>query len=68
MTSPTEATVWIDELPEGKAKEYSQINLAYNWALYDFNAAQQWVQTLPEASRKKLEAQLKSNGIDIFSK
>ena len=54
--NPGKAGVWIGGLPEGEAKWYAAKNLQNIWSLYDPEAAERWLKTLPSATREKVKS------------
>lgn len=53
--NPEKAGQWIQTLPEGEAKLYAAKNLQSVWSLYDPEAAERWMKTLPAVTREKVE-------------
>jgi hypothetical protein len=52
--SPETAGEWIQSLPDGDAKFYAAKNLKSVWSLYDPEAAERWLKSLPAATRAKV--------------
>lgn len=53
-TDPRAAGDWVATLPAGEAKSWAQRKLARNWFLSDAPAAEQWLQSLPHATRTEI--------------
>lgn len=52
---PDAATRWIQSLPEGESKLWTQKNTAASWARYDPEAAKRWVSSLPPESKAAVQ-------------
>ena len=55
------AAAWVQSLPSGEARGWTQKNLARHWALYDPAAASQWVNTLHPTDAAAVRTYLKEN-------
>jgi hypothetical protein len=58
--NPSEATSWVESLPEGQAKLWARKNVAANWQQYDPAAARAWIKTLPEGTREEVTKYLQA--------
>ncbi len=52
--NPGKAGEWVQSLPDGEAKFYAAKNLQSVWSLYDPEAAERWMKSLPDATRAKV--------------
>ena len=59
-SDPAAASTWVQSLPAGDAKSWTQKNLAANWAQYDPAAARQWVNSLPASDRAAVQEFMKN--------
>ncbi|MES2658254.1 MAG: hypothetical protein V4689_06530 [Verrucomicrobiota bacterium] len=53
--NPEKAGDWIRSLPDSEAKLYAAKNLQSVWSLYDPEAAERWMKTLPATTRAKVK-------------
>ena len=60
MENPETAGEWIHSLPDGDAKLWAAKNLQSVWKLYDPEAAERWMNTLPAATQTKVRNLVKS--------
>ncbi len=58
---PAAASAWVNNLPDGDARQWAQKNLAAYWLQYDPNAADQWLNSLPKAEQAPVREFLKTN-------
>lgn len=58
---PAADAAWVQSLPSGEARGWTQKNLARHWALYNPDAASQWVNTLHPTDAAAVRAYLKEN-------
>ncbi|HEY8960768.1 MAG TPA: hypothetical protein VIM57_01095, partial [Luteolibacter sp.] len=58
--NPSEATSWVESLPEGQAKLWARKNVAANWQQYDPVAARAWIKTLPADTREEVAKHLQA--------
>ncbi len=58
--NPSEATSWVESLPEGQAKLWARKNVAANWQQYDPVAARAWIKTLPVGIREEITQHLQA--------
>lgn len=52
---PEAATAWVEKLPGGEAKSWTQKNLYTNWKQLDPKAAEQWKKSLPAGELSAME-------------
>jgi hypothetical protein len=48
---PAAASAWVNNLPDGDARQWAQKNLAAYWLQYDPEAAHQWLNSLPKSEQ-----------------
>lgn len=60
---PAAATMWVESLPAGEARDWTRKNLIDNWKQYDPRAAAAWEKNLPATDRATLvKLRKKSDG------
>jgi hypothetical protein len=60
VRNPSEATSWVESLPEGQAKLWARKNVAAHWQQYDPVAARAWIKTLQVGIREEITQHLQA--------
>lgn len=56
INDPESGCEWVESLPDGETKLWSQVNLHSIWKTYDPLAADQWLKSLPTETQSQLKA------------
>ena len=55
INNPTAGSEWVESLPDGQTKLWSQLNLHFIWTKYDPKAADGWLKSLPAETQVQVK-------------